>query len=66
MGKYAPENAEGEKPFIVEGWRMGHDLTRLIYAPDAATAKYRAGLRGTGEYVRKVRRALASEVEVDA
>ncbi len=65
MTKYAPANGEGKKPYIVEGLSWGKDVQRLVWGKDVAEAKYRAGLSGTGQYVRRVRRALIEEVEAD-
>jgi len=58
--KYLPTNEAGEKPYTVvfSGW--GQVRTYLVYAKDAAQARYRVlGRGGPGQYVKSVRRARA-------
>lgn len=62
MSKYAPANESGDKPFVVTGIDWGRSVTRVIYAPDSATARYNSGLRGTGQYVQAVRRATPDDL----
>lgn len=62
MAKYAPANADGEKPYVVETWNFGATQSKVVYAKDAVTAKYRVIGRQRFVHAQRVRRALADEV----
>lgn len=60
--KYGAPNENGDKPYIVELWSMGKVTDRLEWAGDIAEARGRYSRLGTGEYIKKIRRALVEEV----
>lgn len=62
MPKYAPA-VDGKKPYVVTGSSWGKLREMVVFAADASDAKYKAGYRGTGEYVRSVRRATPEDIE---
>lgn len=60
--KYAPANANGEKPYVVEVVEWGRVRSKVVWATTPARARYKAvGRRSPGVYARSVRRALTTE-----
>ena len=62
MSKFAPANAEGQKPYVIVGWRWGREVTVIVYGETAASARYCSGFRGTAEYVISARRATPEDL----
>lgn len=63
MTKYAPANDAGEKPYVVEQSGWGRKRSRIVYAPDPASAKFRAfGRQGVGEHITGCRRATPDDL----
>jgi hypothetical protein len=65
MSTFAPINDAGDKPYVVEGMNWGKKTIRLVYADNTANARQLAGLRGTGQYVTRVRRATIQDLEAN-
>lgn len=64
MSKYSTPAEDGRKHYVVTVVRWGRVSDQVVLAEDAPDARYEAlGRPGPGEYVSKVRRASAEEVE---
>ena len=62
--KYAPAREDGDKPYVVTIWDMGHEYTVVVYAENAAQAKVVAvGRRGPGRHAKSARRATPIDVQ---
>lgn len=64
MPSYAPTNEEGLKPYIVVEFDWGKTREHLVYASDAADAKWKAvGRVGPGRYASSCRRATPEDID---
>jgi hypothetical protein len=67
MPKYAPPREDGLKPYVVDVWEWGHGRQTLVYAVNAADARYQAcGRSRPGIYAKSTRRATPADMPASA